>query len=71
MEELPCGVNRERRRFFVMKRTEAGEILRARLLEPDVVADDPNDVGLLLERIFKVGRGHGGESLLWHGVVDE
>ena len=59
VKELAGGVDGERRRLLVMKGTEAGEVLRARLFEFDVVADDPNDVGLLLERVFEVGRGHG------------
>ncbi len=58
VKELPRGVHGERRRLLVMKRTEAGKILRARLLELDVVADNANDVGLLLERVFEVGGGH-------------
>src|SRR5579864_1517288 len=58
IELLRC-THGERGRLLVMKRTEPREIPRARLLELDVVADDPNDVGLLLERVFEVGRGHG------------
>src|SRR5215468_8778902 len=42
-----------------MEGTEAGEVLRARLLELDVVTDDADDVGLLLEGVFEVGGGHG------------
>jgi len=41
-----------------MKRTESGEILRPRLLELDIIADDADDICLLLKRLFEIiGRG--------------
>ena len=37
-----------------MKRAQARIVLRPRLLQLDVVADDADDIGLLLDRLFKV-----------------
>src|SRR5207302_7424772 len=56
VKELPGGVHGERRRLLIVEGTKAREVLRARLLELDVIADNANDVGLLLERVFEVGR---------------
>src|SRR5580765_1677962 len=58
----------ERRRLLVMKGTEPGKILGARLLEFDVVTDDANDVGLLLEGVFEVGSGHGSVGRFYCGA---
>jgi hypothetical protein len=61
MEELPRGMNRKRGRLLVMKRAQTRVILRARLLQLDVVADDTDDVSLLLDGIGEVtGVGHAG-----------
>jgi hypothetical protein len=58
--KLPRGVDRKRRRLFVMKRTEPGIVLRPSLLQLDVVADYANDVRLLLYGFLEVaGFGHG------------
>ena len=50
-----------------MKRTQPGEVLGTSFLQLDVVPDDADDVGLLLERVFEVGSGHGmrGTLPLW------
>src|SRR5271168_4652830 len=48
VEELLAGVYVEGRGFFLVKRTEAGVVLRAGLAQADVAADDFDDVGLLL-----------------------
>src|SRR5262249_33052437 len=67
MEELPRRMDGERRGLFVVKGTEALVVLRARFLELDVITDDADDVGLLLEGVFEVGRGHGlwAKNLFW------
>src|SRR5260370_20436410 len=48
VENLLDGGNRERRRFFLMERAKPAEIL-SRFLEAHVFADNPNNVGLLLD----------------------
>ena len=59
--KLPRGVHRKRWCLLVMKGTEPGVVLRPRLLQLDVVADDANDVRLLLDGFLEVaGVGHGG-----------
>jgi len=61
MEKLPRGMHGERRSLLSMKRTQPGIVLRTSLPQLDVVADDPNDVGLLLNRVCEIARiGHGG-----------
>ena len=48
-----------------MKGTKPGEILRASLLQLDVVADDADDIRLLLEAFFEVvGGSHRGRTLV-------
>jgi hypothetical protein len=67
MKKLPRGVHRKRRRLLGMKRTKPGEILRPSLLQLDVVADDPDDIRLLLERFFEIvrrSRSHRGGTQL-------
>ena len=57
--ELARGVDRERRRFFAVEGTEAGVVLRSGFLELDVVADDADDIGLLLDGVCEIaGVGH-------------
>ena len=41
-----------------MKRTQPGKILRPGFLQLDVVADDADDIGLLLYRVFEIVSGH-------------
>ena len=58
--KLPRGVHRKRRRLLVMKGTKPGVVLRPSLLQLDVVADNANDVRLLLDGFLEVaGVGHG------------
>ena len=52
--KLPGGMDRKRSRLLGMKRTKPGEVLRPSLLQLDVVADDADDIRLLLERLFEV-----------------
>ena len=52
--ELARGVNRERRSLLVVEGAKAGIILRAGLFQPNVVADDADNVRLLLERVREV-----------------
>jgi hypothetical protein len=56
--ELARSVDGERRRLLVVEGTESGEVLRARLLQLDVVAHNADDVGLLLEGFFEIVRTH-------------
>ncbi len=49
VKELVGGVDRERRRLFLVKRAQPLVILRAGLAQLHVLADDADDVGLLLE----------------------
>ena len=47
-----------------MERTESLEILRSRFAQLHVLADDADDIGLLLELVFEIERaGHGLTSL--------
>src|SRR5581483_8643491 len=48
VKELPRRVHGERRRFLLVERTKPGKILRAGFLELNVVADNADDVRLLL-----------------------
>ena len=57
MKKLARGMNRERWRLLGVERTQTGEILRSSLLQFDVVADDADDIRLLLEGLFEVGGG--------------
>ncbi len=52
--ELARGVDGERRRLFAVEGAESGVVLRAGLLQLDVVADDANDVRLLLDRVCEI-----------------
>src|SRR5262249_17903433 len=47
MVELPRSVHRERRRLLLMEGAKPGEILRATLLQLDVIADHADDIRLL------------------------
>src|SRR5581483_3319982 len=59
VKELTRGMHGKRCRLLAMKRTQPGIVLRPGLLKLDVIADDANDVGLLLQSLgeFK-GRRH-------------
>ena len=57
VEKLLAGVDIERGRFFLVKRAEAGVVLRAGFAQADVAADDFDDVGLLLDGLGEVGHG--------------
>src|SRR6185437_11940302 len=57
MEELPHGMHRKRRRFFLVKWTQAGIVLRPGLAQPDVSLDDFDDIDLLLYGLGKIGHG--------------
>ena len=60
VKELFRRMHRKRWRLLVMKGTKPGVVLRPRLLQLDVVADDANDVRLLLDGFLEVaGFGHG------------
>ena len=60
VEELAGGVHRERRGLLAVEGAESGIVLRAGLLQLDVVADDADDVRLLLDYVREVaGVGHG------------
>lgn len=72
MIKLPRGVNRKRWRFLPVKRTEAGIVLRPSFLQLDVVADDADNIRLLLHRLFEIFRGHGwGDSRRSPGIVSQ
>src|ERR1700686_1571573 len=55
--KLPRSMHRKRRRLLRMKRTKPRKVLRPSLLQLDVVADDADDIRLLLKRLFEVVRG--------------
>ncbi len=57
--ELAAGVDGEGGGLFFVEGAEAGVVLRAGFAQPDVVADDVDDVGLLLDGLGEVG-GHAG-----------
>ena len=52
--ELARGVDGKRRRLLAVEGAEAGIVLRAGLLQLDVVADDADDVRLLLDRVREI-----------------
>ena len=54
--KLARGMHRKRRRLLSVKRTQSGIVLRAGLLQLDVVADDADDVRLLLDRVREIAR---------------
>lgn len=54
MKKLACGVDGERWRFFTVEGAESGVILGAGLLELDVIADDADDIRLLLEGVREI-----------------
>ena len=63
--KLARGMDGKRRRLFAVKRAKPGEVLRPGLLQLDVVADDADDVRLLLDRVREVaGVRHEWETLL-------
>ena len=55
VKELPRGMHRKRRRLLVMERTKPGIVLRPGFLQLDVVADDADDVRLLLDGFLEIG----------------
>jgi len=58
--ELFGRMHRERTGLFLVEGTEPAEILRACLLQLDVIADDADDVRLLLHRVREIARiSHG------------
>jgi tryptophan 2,3-dioxygenase len=57
VEELLAGVDVEGRGFFLVKRAEAGVVLRAGFAQANVAADDFDDVGLLFDGLGKIGHG--------------
>ena len=60
IKKLPRGMDGKRGRLLVVKRAKPRIVLRSRLLQLDVVADDADDVRLLLNDFFEVaGVGHG------------
>ncbi len=60
VKKLPRGVHRKRRRFLPVERTQTGKVLRPRLLQLDVVADDADDIRLLFDRVCEIaGVRHG------------
>ena len=54
VEVAVVGVDRERTGLLFVKRTEPGVVLRAGLAQLDVVADDFDDIGLLLDGLGEV-----------------
>ena len=56
MKKLPRGVHRKRRSLLPMKRAKARIVLRPSLLQLDVIADDANDVRLLLDGVREIAR---------------
>ena len=59
MKKLTRGVHGKRRRLFAVEGTKAGVVLRAGLFQLDVVADDADDIGLLLDGVCEISGGHG------------
>src|SRR5262245_56780149 len=55
MVELPRSMHRERRRLLLMEGAKPGEILRAALLQLDVVANHADDIRLLSHCLFDIG----------------
>lgn len=59
MVELPRRVDGERWRFFLVERAQPGEVLRTGLLELNIIADNADNIRLLLEILSEVERrGH-------------
>ena len=58
MEELADGVDGERWGFFLVEGAESGVVLRAGFAQAYVAFDHLDDVGLLLDGLFKVGHGY-------------
>ena len=54
VEELARGVDGERRRLFAVEGAQAGVVLRAGFAQLDVVADDADDIGLLLDGVGEI-----------------
>src|SRR5712671_5840221 len=54
MKKLFGCMNRKRWRLFLMKGAEAAKVLRARLFQRDVIADDADNVSLLLHGICEI-----------------
>src|SRR5215469_9830321 len=54
VKELVAGVDGERRRLFLVERAESQVILGAAFAQLDVVAHDPDDIGLLLDNGGKI-----------------
>src|SRR5581483_8484751 len=66
--KLPRGVHRERGRFLLVKWAQPGIILRSRLAELHVLANNADDVRLLLNGVGKVaGIRHGSKCSLLKG----
>jgi hypothetical protein len=64
VKELAGSMDGKRRRFFVVEGAKPREILGPGLLQLDVVADDADDVRLLLNDFFEVdGVGHGVKTI--------
>src|SRR5215472_3488556 len=63
--ELARGVYRERWCLLAVEGAKPGIVLRSRLLQLNVVADDADDIGLLLDGVREVaGVGHETERLV-------
>src|SRR5437868_496068 len=57
--ELPRGVDRERWRLFFVEGAESRKVLCARFLQRDIVADNADNVRLLLQGLREIrGEGH-------------
>jgi len=59
IEVSVSGVDREGAGFFLVKGAEAGVVLGSGLAQADVVANDADDVGLLLDGLSEI-IGHSG-----------
>jgi hypothetical protein len=76
MKKLPRGVYGKRRRLLAMKRAQAGKVLRPGFFQLNVVADDADDIRLLLDRVREIaGIGHVrklhcSEGIVGHGSAD-
>ncbi len=63
VEELPRLVDGEGGGLLLVEGAESGPVLRARLFETHIVADDADDVRLFFERGCEVAGRHGGNSI--------